>query len=196
MSSASEFVECDDGAGADLRDLAAHAEVGEHAFQHARVLLQRFVGLARHALAAFALFKQVQRRQLIFGRFFEFQSRLSFALFARGLLWWGAQHTRFAQDRQRLIVVVVRGHDFDAVIIDARLAAFDAKLRGAAEWARECVAKGARRTSEARADRVPRQDGQRQLQRVHAQRENVEHQTGEAADDGGDSGRRRRSDLM
>ena len=80
-----QLVERDDRAGADVDDLAAHAEILEHAFEQPRVLLQRAL-VDRRVLARLLrrLGEEMQRRQLEIGGGQE--RRLRFLLGARARL--------------------------------------------------------------------------------------------------------------
>ena len=59
-----QFIHCDNWAGADRDDLALHAIVIQHGFQHAGVFFQRLIR-KRHALDGGGVGQQRQRRQFI-----------------------------------------------------------------------------------------------------------------------------------
>ena len=60
-----ELVERDHGAGADIGDLALDAEILEHAFELARILLQHFVADAGPLARARLLLQELERRRLV-----------------------------------------------------------------------------------------------------------------------------------
>ena len=92
-----EFIERHHRAGAHRLDAAAHAEIRQHRFEHARIFFQRFVGDVRIVRHAHRLGEQAQRGQLIFA-VREIERRLFGGLERNRLLQFLALHAhrRFA----------------------------------------------------------------------------------------------------